>query len=51
VLILPGLGNCRADYDPLSAALQAKGLAVEIADVARVDWLRNAAGLKDRAYW
>jgi len=51
VLILPGLGNAAADYAPLKELLRAEGLAVEVADVARVDWLRNAAGVVDPNYW
>jgi hypothetical protein len=51
VVILPGLGNNSEDYRALAASLQRRHFDVEIADVARVDWLRNAAGLLDAAYW
>ncbi|KXZ45196.1 hypothetical protein GPECTOR_57g486 [Gonium pectorale] len=33
VLILPGLGNNAADYGPLAALLEARGMAVEVAQV------------------
>jgi len=53
VVILPGLGNASEDYDELAAALSASlgGAAVVIASVARVDWLRNAAGVVNIDYW
>jgi hypothetical protein len=51
VLILPGLGNSAKDYEALSGALHAQGLHPEIVPIVRVDWLRNAAGLRDVAYW
>ncbi|KAI8476904.1 MAG: hypothetical protein J3K34DRAFT_455504 [Monoraphidium minutum] len=51
VLILPGLGNNAADYGPLADSLRARGLAVAIAPVARIDWSRNAAALTDGNWW
>jgi hypothetical protein len=51
VLILPGLGNSAKDYEALSEALRTKGLDPEIVAIARADWLRNAAGLRDPNYW
>lgn len=51
IIILPGLGNNSADYDGLAAQLRAKGVAVAIAPVARIDWSRNAAALTDGNWW
>ena len=51
VLILPGLGNSYKDYAELAERLHARDFDVEIAQVARADWLRNAAGLTDPAYY
>ncbi|GJP53918.1 hypothetical protein CLOM_g13039 [Closterium sp. NIES-68] len=51
VVILPGLGNNSADYAELVALLETQGVAVEVARVARPDWLRNAAGLLQADYW
>ena len=53
VIILPGLGNNAADYADLAANLHGdfQPSNVHVIDVARVDWLRNAAGLLDRNYW
>jgi len=51
VVLAPGLGNESGDYDALVERLSAKGASVAVAEVARVDWLRNAAGLADIAYW
>jgi len=51
VVILPGLGNAAADYEPLAALLRRRGLDVEIAAVGRADWSRNAAALTDAAWW
>nr|CAD1840913.1 unnamed protein product [Ananas comosus var. bracteatus] len=53
VAILPGLGNNRGDYGALAAALREKhGVAAAVvAEVSRIDWLRNAAGLLDPNYW
>jgi NAD(P)H-hydrate repair Nnr-like enzyme with NAD(P)H-hydrate epimerase domain len=45
VLILPGLGNNAADYTKLAGLLQEKGMAVQVAQVERIDWSRNAAAL------
>ena len=41
----------RQDYDPLAAALREKGLLVETAKIARLDWGRNALGLLDVNYY
>lgn len=38
VVVLPGLGNNTADYARLAAALQARQLNVEVAQVSRLDW-------------
>ena len=35
----------------MAADLKKRGLKVEVADISRVDWLRNAAGLVDINYW
>ena len=51
VVILPGLGNCDADYAELASLLRSKGAAVRVARVARIDWARNAAGLLLPEYW
>lgn len=51
VVILPGLGNAAGDYAAISEDLRAHGLAVATAPVARWQWLLNAAGLTDAAYW
>ena len=53
VIILPGLGNNAEDYTPLKRTLvdEHDHAFVEVLDVRRVDWLRNATGLVDRNYW
>eukprot|EP00892_Ulva_mutabilis_P010479 jgi/Ulvmu1/7803/UM004_0032.1 len=52
VVMLPGLGNSSADYGKFAEVLQDKyNCDVEIAEVARIDWARNAAGLTDARYW
>ncbi|KAG1676946.1 hypothetical protein FOA52_014822 [Chlamydomonas sp. UWO 241] len=51
VLVLPGLGNNAADYDDLAEQLRSMGLGVEVAQVARLDWSRNAAALTDGNWW
>jgi len=51
VVICPGLGNQSSDYDELAAILRERGHAVAIADVARIDWARNAAGIVKPSYW
>eukprot|EP00899_Mesostigma_viride_P026950 jgi/Mesvir1/743/Mv17344-RA.1 len=51
IIILPGLGNNTADYDKMVANLKDYGLSASSINVARVDWLRNALGLLDSAYW
>ena len=38
VVILPGLGNNKQDYEPLAALLRNRDLTVEIAQVSRPDW-------------
>ena len=38
VVILPGLGNNKQDYEPLAALLRKRDLKVEIAQVSRPDW-------------
>ncbi|KAK7280859.1 hypothetical protein RIF29_08392 [Crotalaria pallida] len=51
-VILPGLGNNSGDYKKLEATLNDKyGVSTFVADVSRLDWLRNAAGLVDPNYW
>ncbi|CAM6091520.1 unnamed protein product [Calypogeia fissa] len=50
-VILPGLGNSSADYDVLVQSLEAMEVPCTVVQVARVDWLRNAAGLLDGDYW
>ena len=52
IIILPGLGNCAADYDELKAGLMDRGARrVEVLPIARLDWFRNVAGFADPAYW
>lgn len=51
VILLPGLGNNDADYAELAALLRQQGLAVEVAQVSRLDWSRNAAALTDGNWW
>ena len=51
VVILPGLGNASGDYDAFASDLTSRGFHVTVAEVIRPDWLRNAAGLADAAYW
>ena len=54
VIVLPGLGNNSKDYAQLAGLLQQQaggGLHVEVADVSRLDWGRNAAGLRYGDYW
>mmetsp|Transcript_15555 Transcript_15555/g.21489 ORF Transcript_15555/g.21489 Transcript_15555/m.21489 type:complete len:313 (-) Transcript_15555:201-1139(-) len=51
VVILPGLGNNTGDYDELKQLLQDRGSSVAVAEVRRIDWLRNAAGFFDINYW
>ncbi|KFK25991.1 hydrolase-like protein [Arabis alpina] len=50
-VILPGLGNNSGDYKKLEVTLGEYGVPVVVAAVSRIDWLRNAAGLVDPAYW
>ncbi|KAL1831910.1 hypothetical protein DCAR_0101927 [Daucus carota subsp. sativus] len=50
-VILPGLGNNTSDYQQLVLTLQDYGVPTVVANVARIDWLRNAAGLLDPNYW
>jgi pimeloyl-ACP methyl ester carboxylesterase len=51
VVVLPGLGNETGDYASFAADLERRGFSVTVAQVARPDWLRNAAGLTDVNYW
>ncbi|KAI3434819.1 hypothetical protein D9Q98_002876 [Chlorella vulgaris] len=51
VVILPGLGNNSKDYEGLAEQLQQRGLHVEVAPVNRIDWGRNASGLRYQDYW
>ncbi|XP_071690555.1 uncharacterized protein [Rutidosis leptorrhynchoides] len=50
-VILPGLGNNTGDYEKLALTLQGYGISTVVANVSRIDWLRNAAGLVDPNYW
>ncbi|CAI9269212.1 unnamed protein product [Lactuca saligna] len=50
-VILPGLGNNTGDYEKLALTLQGYGVSTVVANVSRIDWLRNAAGLVDPNYW
>ncbi|CAH8320206.1 unnamed protein product [Eruca vesicaria subsp. sativa] len=50
-VILPGLGNNSGDYKKLEITLGEYGVPSVVADVSRLDWFRNAAGLVDPAYW
>ncbi|CAG9461014.1 unnamed protein product [Pedinophyceae sp. YPF-701] len=52
VVVLPGLGNNAKDYDGLADLLRDRlDVHVDVAQVARLDWARNAAGLVDPNYW
>jgi pimeloyl-ACP methyl ester carboxylesterase len=51
VVILPGLGNSSEDYVDLVANLERRGHPSTVVDVDRIDWLRNIAGARTRAYW
>eukprot|EP00887_Chlorella_sp_A99_P002922 scaffold24.g2922.t1 len=51
VVILPGLGNNAKDYAQMASELHSRGLHVEVAPVTRLDWARNAAGLRYADYW
>ena len=51
VVVLPGLGNCTEDYDEFASELEGRGFSATVAAVGRPDWLRNAAGLTQLAYW
>jgi alpha-beta hydrolase superfamily lysophospholipase len=51
VVVLPGLGNADKDYKELVEQLQSRNMTVRVAQVARYDWLRNAAGLTKKSYW
>ncbi|KAL8495854.1 hypothetical protein ACS0TY_019827 [Phlomoides rotata] len=50
-VILPGLGNNTNDYQKLALTLKDYNVPTVIANVSRIDWLRNAAGLLDSNYW
>lgn len=50
-MVLPGLGNADKDYKELVEQLQSRNMTVRVAQVARYDWLRNAAGLTKKSYW
>ncbi len=51
VVILPGLGNSAGDYGDLADALRRQGAHVEVVQVSRIDWSRNAAALTDANWW
>lgn len=51
MVILPGLGNNASDYDEIASQLRQRGLDVEVVQIARLDWARNAAGLLDINWW
>ncbi|KAH7571600.1 hypothetical protein JRO89_XS04G0097200 [Xanthoceras sorbifolium] len=51
VVILPGLGNNTGDYQKLEVTLREYGVPTVVAEVSRLDWFRNAAGLVDPNYW
>ena len=44
VVILPGLGNNKQDYEPLAQVLRQRGLLVDTAQVSRFDWGQKCAG-------
>ncbi|XP_044483079.1 uncharacterized protein LOC123209250 isoform X2 [Mangifera indica] len=50
-VILPGLGNNSGDYKKLEMTLNEYGVSTVVANVSRLDWFRNAAGLADPNYW
>lgn len=52
VVILPGLGNNTDDYNDLSDLLrQEYKHNVQVVNITRLDWARNAKGLLDSNYW
>jgi len=52
VVILPGLGNNSVDYAELKNSLKTEyDYNVEVANISRLDWARNAQGLLDSNYW
>ncbi len=51
LLCVAGLGNSADDYEALAQRLRSQGLAVEVAQVARLDWGRNALALTDGNWW
>ncbi|XP_078152459.1 alpha/beta-Hydrolases superfamily protein isoform X2 [Carex rostrata] len=51
-VILPGLGNNTRDYEGLVTTLKERyDVPCVVAQVSRIDWLRNASGLIDPNYW
>mmetsp|Transcript_28742 Transcript_28742/g.48275 ORF Transcript_28742/g.48275 Transcript_28742/m.48275 type:complete len:312 (-) Transcript_28742:154-1089(-) len=51
VVVLPGLGNATGDYNDFVQELEERDISATVAEVKRIDWLRNAAGLLDINYW
>ena len=51
-VIKQGLGNNSGDYEGLVTTLKERyDVPCVVAQVSRIDWLRNAAGLIDPNYW
>ena len=40
-----------AHYEKLALNLEGYGVSIVVANVSRIDWLRNDAGLVDPNYW
>lgn len=51
MVLLPGLGNNKGDYLELAQLMKQRGLEVEVVDIKRLDWSRNAAALTDLNWW
>ncbi|KAA8493517.1 hypothetical protein FVE85_4654 [Porphyridium purpureum] len=51
-VIVPGLGNCTADYVALKQILEDQySIPTEVVRVSRLDWVRNAKGFLLPSYW
>lgn len=59
IILLPGFGNCSADYSApfgneeagIAAALKRRGFKVYVLPLERKDWFKVARALLTRAYW
>ena len=43
MVVLPGLGNATEDYNDFVQELEERDISATVAEVKRIDWLRNAA--------